>query len=126
MLERVGQSPQTILTPAAKPSMTRLTPHPPFQLAPPPSSPPKTSSPAKPTVAEKPTQPLRQVVLHLEQQRQEIDRLVEQAARGKCFSPAELLGLQAKVYAYSQNMEVISHLVDRTVSAVKTTMNTQV
>lgn len=66
------------------------------------------------------------LVTDLEQERREIDRLIQQAARGRSFSPAELLLLQSKVYSFGQQMEVVSRMVDKTVSAVKTTLNTQI
>jgi hypothetical protein len=69
---------------------------------------------------------LARVLGQIDGQRAEIDRIIDQATRGKTFSPQDLLLMQTKVYAYSQNMEVISHLLDRTVSMVKTTLNTQV
>ena len=65
------------------------------------------------------------VIGDLEQQRVELDRMVQQAARGRSFSPGQLLLLQSKVYRYSQEMEVVSRMVDRAVSSVKTLLNTQ-
>jgi hypothetical protein len=70
-------------------------------------------------------QSVGRLVTDLETQRKDIDRMIKQAARGRNFSPAELLVLQAKVYTYSQEMEVVSRVVDKTLSAVKTTLNTQ-
>jgi hypothetical protein len=55
-----------------------------------------------------------------------IDTLLAAAARGKTFSPAELLALQAAVFRYSQTVEVISRVADRLVGAVKQVMGTQV
>ncbi len=94
-----------------------------FQLeaAGPAAEPAAAPTPSPPRAAE----PLRRLVTQLEGQRAEIDRAIRDAARGRSFSPAELLLLQAKVYDFSQGMEVVSHLLDRAVSAVKTTMNTQ-
>jgi len=56
----------------------------------------------------------------------QVDALLEAAARGKTFSPAELLALQATVARYSQTVEVISRVADRLVGAVKQTMGTQI
>jgi hypothetical protein len=72
------------------------------------------------------TEPLRRLTVQLERQRSEIDRAIADAARGKTFTPTQLIMLQAKVYAFSQSMEVVSHMVDRVVGAVKTTLNTQI
>lgn len=62
----------------------------------------------------------------LEKQRRSIDRLLDQAARGRDFSPGQLLRLQTTVYRYAQDLELLSRVVDRTVGALKTTLNTQV
>jgi hypothetical protein len=71
-------------------------------------------------------QSVGRLVTDLETQRKEIDQAIRQASRGRSFSPAELLVLQARVYSYSQEMEVVSRVVDKTLSAVKTTLNTQI
>jgi hypothetical protein len=55
-----------------------------------------------------------------------VDTLLAAAARGKTFSPAELLALQATVFRYSQAVEVVSRATDKLVGAVKQTMATQV
>ena len=65
------------------------------------------------------------VVADLEGQRKDMDGLIAQAARGRSFSPGEILMLQSRVYAYGQQMEVVSRVVDKTISAIKTTLNTQ-
>jgi len=69
---------------------------------------------------------VRATMNRLEQQRTAIDGVIRRAARGATFSPAELLVLQSRVYTYSRELELVSRLVDRTVSSVKTTLNTQV
>jgi hypothetical protein len=55
-----------------------------------------------------------------------VDTLLAAAARGKTFSPAELLALQSTVFNYSQTIEVVSRATDKLVGAVKQTMGTQV
>ena len=55
-----------------------------------------------------------------------LDSLLAAAARGKTFSPAELLALQATVFRYSQTVEIVSRVADRLVGAVKQVMGTQV
>ena len=55
-----------------------------------------------------------------------VDALLAAAARGKTFSPAELLALQATVFRYSQAVEVVSRTTDKLVGAVKQTLGTQV
>jgi hypothetical protein len=55
-----------------------------------------------------------------------IDTLLAAAARGKTFSPGELLALQATVFRYSQTVEIVSRVADRLVGAIKQVMGTQV
>ena len=55
-----------------------------------------------------------------------IDALLAAAARGKTFSPGDLLALQATVFRYSQTVEIVSRVADRLVGAVKQVMGTQV
>ncbi|MCK5798472.1 MAG: hypothetical protein KAI47_14875 [Deltaproteobacteria bacterium] len=77
-----------------------------------------------PKPAKQPTLPA--AVEDIERQRHAIDRLLDQAARGRDFSPQQLLGLQATVYRYNENVEVLSRVVDKSVGALKTLLNTQV
>src|SRR5204862_6425537 len=56
----------------------------------------------------------------------QVDSLLAAAARGKTFSPSELLALQATVFRYSQAVEVVSRATDKLVGAVKQTRGTQV
>jgi hypothetical protein len=95
----------------------------PFTLEPSQAAPPPKPSGEQPSAL---GGAIRTTMNSLEKQRNDIDRVVRQAARGATFSPAELLVLQSRVYAYSRELEVVSRLVDRTVSSVKTTLNTQV
>ena len=81
-----------------------------------------TSPPATPS---QPT-PLRRLVTDLDRQRQQLDHAIRQAASGRNLSPAELISLQARVYVYGESLEVLSHLLDRAVSSVKTLLNVQV
>ena len=56
----------------------------------------------------------------------QVDTLLAAAARGKTFSPSELLALQTTVFRYSQAVEVVSRATDKLVGAVKQTLGTQV
>lgn len=78
-----------------------------------------------PGEAAEPITPPR-VFEQMETQRRQIDRMIDKATRGEQFRAAELLVWQARVYAYSQQMDILSKVVDRTVSALKTTLNTQI
>jgi hypothetical protein len=55
-----------------------------------------------------------------------VDALLATAGRGRTFSAAELIALQATVFRYSQTVEVISRATDRLVGAIKQTLGTQV
>ena len=92
------------------------------------SSPEGTASPDLATTGgpSRAAQALKATITDLEKQRKRVDRLIAQASAGRNFSPAELIALQANVYRYAQEMEIFSRVVDRTVSAAKTTLNTQV
>jgi hypothetical protein len=56
----------------------------------------------------------------------QIDAVLESAAKGRTFSPAELLALQTQVFRYSQTVEVLSRTADRLVGGLKQTLGTQV
>lgn len=86
--------------------------------------PPCTVSRRKKDAGEQPY--TRQLITNLEEQRQRIDGMIEQAIQGKTFTAKEIVLLQAQVYRFSQNMEVVSHAVDRIVSSIKTILNVQV
>lgn len=55
-----------------------------------------------------------------------VDALLAAAARGKTFSPAELLAMQHLVFRYAQTVEVVSRVADRVVGAIKQTLSAQV
>ena len=69
---------------------------------------------------------VRGVLEHAVAAERNLDTLLASAARGKTFSPAELLALQATVFRYSQTVEIVSRVADRLVGAVKQVMGTQV
>jgi len=86
---------------------------------------PRPTAPAPPAAAPA-RAPVRRMLEGIVTTEDRIDALVQAAARGKTFSPAELLALQAAVFRYSQTVEVVSRVADRLVGAVKQTMGTQV
>ena len=95
-----------------------------------PSRPPTVATAAKAAKAPSPTaavtKPLRAMLARTVGAEKQVDALLEAAARGKTFSPAQLLAMQATVARYSQTVEVVSRVADRLVGAVKQTMGTQV
>jgi hypothetical protein len=87
----------------------------------------KAPSPAAAVTKQAPaTTPLRAMLERTVGAEKQVDALLEAAARGKTFSPAQLLAMQATVARYSQTVEVVSRVADRLVGAVKQTMGTQV
>jgi hypothetical protein len=82
-----------------------------------------TAATAKPSPA---TNPIRAMLERSVGAEKRVDALLEAAARGKTFTPAQLLAMQATVARYSQTVEVVSRVADRLVGAVKQTMGTQV
>ncbi len=55
----------------------------------------------------------------------DVDRIVRQAMAGRDFSPQELIAIQAKVYRYTQELDLVSKMVDKAIGAVKQTMQSQ-
>ena len=55
-----------------------------------------------------------------------VDRVIAQAAVGRDFSAPELIAIQARVYRYTQELELVSKLVDKACAGVKQTLQTQV
>jgi hypothetical protein len=87
------------------------------------NAPSPTAAPTKPAPT---TTPLRSMLERTVGAEKQVDALLEAAARGKTFTPAQLLAMQATVARYSQTVEVVSRVADRLVGAVKQTMGTQV
>ncbi|HEY4393120.1 MAG TPA: hypothetical protein VGP64_03615 [Polyangia bacterium] len=82
--------------------------------------------PAHPVVPGPPAGPVRAVFARALGAEKQVDALLEAAARGKTFTPAQLLAMQATVARYAQTVEVVSRVADRLVGAIKQTMGTQV
>ena len=92
----------------------------------PPVSPPPTGPP--PVAAAKPgEQPLWQRSANQAVQAEKrLDALIDAAQKGKTFTAAELIALQAQVFRYSQTVEVISRTTDKVVGGIKQILGTQV
>jgi hypothetical protein len=99
----------------------------PAAAAPAPPPPPVIRAPTtRAASAAPPPSPVRALLERTLGAERRVDTLLAAAARGKTFSPAELLALQASVFRYSQAVEVVSRATDKLVGAVKQTMGTQV
>jgi hypothetical protein len=51
-----------------------------------------------------------------------IESIVRQGLSGRAFTPGDLLAMQAQAYRYSQEIDLVSKLVDRATSTVKTVL----
>src|SRR4051812_35030747 len=87
-----------------------------------PSPPPKVDSPPASPVGRGITRLLEGAVAG----EKRVDAILEAAARGKTFTAAELLAMQATVFRYSQTVEVLSRATDRLVGAIKQTLGAPV
>lgn len=80
------------------------------------------SGAAPPSPAEAPWVGL---VRDVDTRRREVDAMLQRALRGGDLGARELLLWQAQVYAYSQQVELVSRIADRTVQGAKQLLNTQ-
>ncbi len=51
-----------------------------------------------------------------------MESVVRQGLSGRAFTPNDLLAMQAQVYRYTQELELVSKLVDRGTNTVKTVL----
>jgi hypothetical protein len=63
---------------------------------------------------------------HIEKGQTVLDKLINSSVAGKHFSNSELLGLQAGMYKYSQELDLCSKVVEKATNGLKDTMKTQV
>jgi hypothetical protein len=99
----------------------RARPTPPARAAQAPTPPP-ADQPARPGLADR----LSRALEGAARDEARIDAILEAAARGKTFTAAELLAMQATVFRYSQTVEVLSRATDRLGGAVKQALGTSV
>ncbi|NMO23043.1 ATP-dependent helicase HrpB [Pyxidicoccus fallax] len=66
------------------------------------------------------------VVRALEQGQRDLDRIIQEASSGKQFSNAELLSLQASMYRYTQELDLVSRVVEKATTGLKDVVKTQV
>ena len=83
------------------------------------AGPPNRPSPDRPS-------PVTAALARLADGQRGIDRLLEAAAHGRTFTPAQLLALQATVSRDAQAVEVVSRVADRVVGAVKQALGAQI
>jgi hypothetical protein len=69
---------------------------------------------------------VRRALVDLVEGQRRLDQVVKAAMSGRDFTVQELIGIQATVFRYSQEMEVASRLIDRLTGTIKSTLQTQV
>jgi hypothetical protein len=69
---------------------------------------------------------LSNVVRELEHGQRVLDRIIQAAGRGKQFTNAEMLSLQAFMYRYTQELDLVSRVVEKGTSGLKDVLKTQV
>ncbi len=55
-----------------------------------------------------------------------LNSIIKLATSGKSFSPTELIAIQAGVYKFSQELELVSKVVEKATDGIKQTLQTQV
>ena len=68
----------------------------------------------------------RRLLIDLVEGERRMDRVIAAALSGRDFTVQELIAIQATVFRYTQELEVVSRVVDKATAAVKTTLQTQV
>ena len=66
------------------------------------------------------------IARELESDRAALDAAIRRAEFGGRFRARDLIALQLSVYRYAETMDVVSRVVDRSVSAAKTLLQSQV
>lgn len=65
-------------------------------------------------------------VQDLEQGQHMLDRIIQRASSSAPFTHAELLSLQASMYRYTQELDLVSRVVEKGTSGLKDVLKTQV
>ena len=63
---------------------------------------------------------------HVSKSQDQMDVVIKEAMSGKQFSTSELIGLQAVAYRFTQELDLVSKVVEKATSGIKQTLNTQV
>ena len=78
------------------------------------------------TEVSKSTSMVMGMVGNIEKGQGRMDKLINGGLTGKNFSNSELLGLQAGMYKYTQELDLCSKVVEKATSGLKDTLKTQV
>lgn len=66
------------------------------------------------------------LMTNMEKGQASLDKLIEGSLNGKQFSNSEMIGLQAGMYKYSQELDLTSKVVEKMSSGLKDTLKTNV
>jgi hypothetical protein len=99
---------------------TRTATPPTPSAAPTPTPAPAPRSIPAPTPLAPLTEAGRQLLSRVARGERYVENVVRQAVGGRAFTPADLLVMQAQVYRYTQELELVSKLVERGTGTVKT------
>lgn len=75
-----------------------------------------------PSSAEPLTEAGRRLLSRISRGERFVEQVVRGASSGAAYTPADLLAIQAQVYRYTQEVELVSKFVDRATNAVKTVL----
>ncbi len=81
--------------------------------------------PTKPAAEPSKPGPLRKMLDQSLKSEQRLDRYLHRAMRGHVSDLNELLALQMQVYRYTQQVEVLSRVVDRSTGSIKQILQTR-
>jgi hypothetical protein len=69
---------------------------------------------------------MQRMIEDMEKGQGALDKLINGSLRGKSFSQADLLALQASMYKYSQELDLTGKVVEKATNGLKDTLKTQV
>jgi hypothetical protein len=83
-----------------------------------------TAPAGEPTPIERPSG--AQILSEVQRAQARLDQILKMAESGRSFSPAELIAFQAHTYRASQELDMAGKVVEKSTSAVKQTLQTQI
>lgn len=89
-------------------------------------APPAVDPVVRPSTGNRLTVGIQKMIQDLEKGEGALDKLINGSLRGKSFSQTELLGLQASMYKYSQELDLTGKVVEKATNGLKDTLKTQV
>lgn len=68
---------------------------------------------------------LLHMIQKISQGESEMNKIMSEAMSGKQFSPADLIGMQAKVFHFTQELDLTSKVIEKATGGIKQTLSTQ-